>query len=264
MTDQTAHAILHWFWAAFFAGFGVYLLFRPGCMMSASCRVLRLSDASDRERVDAALERRREIERIASTTGYGAAAFSFVMAVLSAVSHVSTGLLYAIFCLGLGSTMTIFYLQLRNSQPKRVAVLSARTSGAVIPPWAFALAGVNAAACIALVTLPQLTVAASVVFVSTALTIYAAWRLTSLPSLLQGIDVPVETTIDERLRFQRSASVLILGIAQPFVFASQTLDDRFQLIWIVYFVTLVPFFVFGAWAARKMFAKVSFAGRGHG
>lgn len=261
MTDQTAYAILHWFWAAFFAGFGVYLLIRPGCMMRATLRVLRLRDGSDRERFDAALERRRSIEHIPNSTGYSAGAFSLIMAVITAFSHISTGLLYAIFCLGLASAMTVFYLHLRNSQPKRVAVLSARSAGTVIPSWAFGLGAVSALTCLAITTITQLTVPASVVFVSTAITIFAAWRLTSLPSILQGIDVPVETVLDARLRFQRSASVLILGLAQPFVFCSQSLDDRFQVLWLAYFVTLVPFFVFAMWVARKMFAKVSFAGR---
>ncbi|HET7815506.1 MAG TPA: hypothetical protein VFL13_14160 [Candidatus Baltobacteraceae bacterium] len=259
MTEQTGLAILHWFWTAFFAGFGVYLLLRPDCMMRTSCRVLRLRDGADRPRVDAAVERRRAVEHISNATGYGAAAFCFVMSAITAVTHVSTGLLYAIFCLGLALTMTALYLQLRNSQPTRIAVLNARTPASVIPVWAFLAAGVSAVCCLLLAAMPHLRVSALVVFASTAVTVFAAWRLTSLPAILQGVDVPVETALDQRLRFHRSAGVFVMGIVQPFVFASQSLDDRFPAVWIAYFVTLIPFFAFAVWVGRRMVAKVSFA-----
>lgn len=259
MTTQTGLAILHWIWTAFFAGFGIYLLFRPDCMMRCSCKFMRLKDEADAERLTAAVERRQAAEHISSATGYAASAFSFVMAAIAAFTSLAPGLLYAMFCLGLAMTMTGLYLQLRNSQPTRIAVLSARVPGAVIPVWAFVLGGISALAALSLAAIPSLAAAASIVFVSTAITLFAAWRLTSLPAMLQGVDVPVETLLDQRLRFYRSAGVLILGIVQPFVFCSQILEQKSQAIAVAYFVTLAVWLVYTLWVMRKMFVKVSLA-----
>lgn len=259
MTEQTALAILHWFWTAFFAGFGIYLLLKPNCMMRTSCRVLRLNDAADAPRIAAAVERRRASENVSSATGYASAGFAFAMAAIAAFTAISPGLLYAIFCLGLAMMMTALYVQLRNCQPKRVAVLSARKPGTVIPLWAFALTMVSAVCVLALISVPSLALAAAIVFASTTITIFAAWRLTSLPALLQGVDIQAETVLDDRLRFYRSAGVLILAVVQPFVFCSQILSDHAAVVQAAYFATLVVWLAFSVWVVRRMFHKVSFA-----
>lgn len=259
MSDNLALSILHWFWMAFFAGFGVYLLLRPDCMMRSSC-VLRVRDCSDVQRVQAAVERRRSVERLSNVTGYAAAAFAFILAAIAGFSHVEPGLLYATFCLGLALAMSSIYLQLRNGQPKRVAVLAARAPGTVIPLWIFALAGISAASCLSLVFVPKTMAAAFIVSLSTTITIVAAWRLTSLPALLQGIDLPVETALDDRLRFQRSAAVLVLAVVQPFVFCSQTLALHL-VAWSFapYGITLAAWLAFSFWIMRKQLVKVTLA-----
>lgn len=259
MSDQAALDFLRWFWTAFFAAFGVYYLIRPDCMMRTSCKVVRLQEPSDADRVNAAVERRRKVEHISHALGYAAAVFAFLCAFLCGFHVLQPVLLYALFCLGLALTMSGAYLQLRNSQPKRVAVLAPRTPRTVIPDWVFVAAGVSAFVALPLVLVPQYAISASFVFLSTLLTLGAAWRLTSLPALLQGVDLGAESLLDSRLRFNRSGTVLILSVVQPFVLCSQAMQSDSPVAVAGYAITLVIFLSVALWFARKLFAKVSLA-----
>lgn len=217
------HTHLSWVWTALIAFYGLVLLWRPK-LLAADCGALRLgriTEPDQQQRAINALERRAKAEQISPLPGYVGGTGALVLALIGALTTVPPVLLYALFCLWLAAIIAIMFVQLRNAQPKRVAVLTPRQPAGVIPAWLIVLAVLTALTPLAYVTQAQFATGAILICCSTLATIAVAWRLTYLPALLQGDDVPAEVFVDNRLRAHRSAAPLILAAVQPVAFLSQ-------------------------------------------
>src|SRR5579884_639642 len=244
------YVLLHWIWAAVFAGLGVFYIFKPGCLCGMP--KFRIPDAADRSRIDAVLTRRKEIERIPRYIGLYLSAVSFALAAVAAFTPVQPALLYGILCLEIAIVNAVTYFYLRTAPPKRIAVLAPRSVGSVIPWYWFALAMASALAALTMVSNTAYAISAVVVCVSSLYTIAIAWRLTQLPALLSGDDIATEQLVDDRARRARSSNALVLALVQPFVLCSQVVDGATTDVQLsaLYF-TLAVFLVYAIWSVYK-------------
>jgi hypothetical protein len=263
MNEHSLPAFVTWFYTAFFAGFGVLVAVRSD-MLTRSTPCLRTRNCEDAARIDAVVERRRDYERLSDIPRYVAAACAFAVAALEGFRLAPPALLYGMFCTMLAVLSATTYLQLRNTQRKRVAVLAPRSPETVIPPAIVAVAAVAAATPLVFVGVPGLTIPSLVVCASTIVTLAIALRLTSLPALLQGVDLPAETLVDDRLRFLRSFRPLIWAIVQPFFFCSQAFVQTSAAaatvpLIVAYYLTLVAFFGVCGWYVSRIRSKVTLA-----
>ncbi len=219
---QIAH-YLHWFWTAFFAAFGAGILAASRGELGAkrAAWLLRLQDPAIKPRVRAALGKRSEMEQLSPLVKIVPAIVSFMLAAVAAFTSIEPAVLYGALLLAAAFAMAVAFVQLRNRQPVRVAVLSHRVPTAVIPPVWFAVAAVQALLALSALSVRADALGALFVCVSTLTCAVLAWRVTEMPALLAGDDIEVEQFLDERLRFHRAASVLYLALAQSFVFITQ-------------------------------------------
>jgi hypothetical protein len=217
-----------------------------------------MTAADEQIRAINALDRRAEAERISRVPGYAGAAAAFVLAGIGAATSVPPVLLYAVFCLLLAGTIALMFLQLRNAQPKRVAVLTARTPSRVIPMWMVGVALLGSLTPLAYAAKPQYTVIAIIICCTAIATLVVALRLTQLPALLQGDDLPAEVFIDDRLRAHRSAAPLLLAVVQPVAFLSQ-LDQTTNLETAATALAFAVFVCAAAFMLRGLFKTASFS-----
>jgi len=254
-------ATLYWFWSAFFVLFGVFFITRGRRFLAAStadcCLKVPSPDAGTLERVEAAVERRQAAEGGAAPLGVWLGVFCIALGAVEAAVRVQPALLYALMCLGMAVGVAFVFLRLRNSQPTRVAVLSARTVDSVIPPYWFFVAGACAFG-VLLFADGQHRGPAILVAVSSLITIALAWRLANLPALLSGVDIPAEQIVDDRLRFYRSRAAIVFAMAQTFVFCSNYGElDIAQTAALSF--TFVAFFGFSIWMVVRQRAPVRLA-----
>lgn len=216
------HVILHWYWVGVFVLFGLYLMRRsrylsvPDAIGYSSLNRARSCDPA----LHAAIERRAEAEGPPLPIGSWAGTICIGLGV-AAVFNVSFAVLYGAMCLSLSALIAFAYLRLRNSQRLRVAVLAPRSLAAVIPPIWFAVAIIAALSMLPFVTVPGQAAVAILVCCSSLASTFIAWRLTQLPAILNGIDIAAEQRVDEKLRFLRSAVVMVFALVQPFIFVTQ-------------------------------------------
>lgn len=253
---------LHWFWVGFFVLFGVFLIARVRNYLSAgsaACAIKMPSDDAAAQRIQAAVKRRADAEGRPVPLGLWLGAFCFFLGALAAFTKVQPALLYALLCLGMAVGVALVFLRIRNSQPTRVAVLSVRSTEAAIPLYWFYLASASALAVLSYTANAQYRFSAIIVTVSSLLTIAIAWRLTNLPALLSGVDIPAEQIVDDRLRSYRSRAVMVFGVVQTFVFCSQVLAEQTDVQTLSYVLTTVVWIAFGIWLIRGRFAPVRLA-----
>lgn len=246
--------LLHWIWAAVFLGGGSYMMLRPGCFTRIRGKFGRpLFDAHDEmgERLQAAVARRERAERLPRAMGLYIGGVTIALGIIAALTRIEPGVLYGVACLLLSGITGITYMQLRNMQVKRVAVLAPRVAGSVIPPYWYAIGVINALSILTFITRPELRAATILVCISSLATMAIASRLTHLPALLSGEDVPAEQLVDDRVRALRSCNVLALAMVQPFVFASQLLADATNAQVATLFFSLAVFLAYLYWALRK-------------
>jgi hypothetical protein len=263
MNDHQAIVALHWIWAAVFFGLGIFLMLRGGRIASPDrvfCRMrFAEPDAADAEpRIREAVARRQRAEAPKAPLGVWMGIVSIALSAAAAFSSVSVGLLYTILCLAIAGASAQVFLQLRNSNRTRVAVLSIRTPAEVISPYWFVLAAGSACWTLVFIDQPGLKLASVLVCVSAIFTSFIAWRLTTLGAILSGDDLPAEKIVDDRLRFYRSSTALVLAYMQPFVFATQTVEDS-PLKWIAAIATFLLFIAYAAWMLRRQRAAVRIA-----
>ena len=184
--------------------------------------------------------------------------FSFVLGIVAAMGADPT-LLYAALCFGTTLGVAAAFLQVRNSQPTRVALLSARYPESVIPSYWFYAAIISALMLLSFAIVGKHAAAADIVMVSALLCIGMAWRLTALPALLSGEDIPAEQVIDDRLRFYRSRAAMMLAVVQTFVFCLLQSGALNATQTITYALTGVVYIAFAIWMIRRQFAKVRLA-----
>lgn len=237
--SETQVLALHILWTVVFFGLGVFLFVRGDRMTTvkrAFCWTRYSGNAAPDQweaRVQRAIDRRQLAEGSPAPLGRSTGVASLALSAASAFTRVPPSLLYAILCLVIVAVAATAFWKLRNTQQKRVAVLSSRTPDKVISPFWFVLAAVSAFLILPFAEYPQWTLAAIVVCVSSLLTAFIAWRLTMLGAILSGDDIAAEQFVDDRLRSYRVSSVLLLALIQPFVFASQLPDKFGGLEWIV-------------------------------
>lgn len=265
MSDPQTAVILHWFWTAFFIAFGVFQMtrgrnFLSACTADCHLKISEPDTTATLQRVEAAVERREAAEGGKVPLGLWMGWFSFVLAAVAATGWMQPpAVLYAVMCLGMSLGVAVVFLRLRNSQPTRVAVLSARSVDAVIPSYWFCVAAVSALTVLSYAANPQYRVAAILVTLSSLLSVGLAWRLTNLPALLTGVDIPAEQLVDDRLRFFRSRAAMVFAVCETFILCSQVIADRSMAQEISYAVTAVVWIAFAIWMLRRQFAKVQLA-----
>ena len=249
------YLLLHWIWAALFAGLGVFYAIKPGCLCGMP--KFRIPGGADRPRIDTVVNRRKQVERVPEYVGFYLSAISFALAAVAAFTRVQPALLYGILCLEIATVNAVTYLYLRTAPTKRTAVLTPRTIGSVIPWYWFAFAVAGALVVLIFLSNPTYAISAIVVCASSLLTIAIAWRLTQLPALIFGDDIVTERLVDDRVRAARSSNALILAVAQPFVLSSQVIDRTTtdgQLA--ALFFTLAVFVVYGIWSVYRSTAPL--------
>lgn len=248
---------VHWYWVAFFVAFGIFLMTQRrnfGSVKAACCK-MRVSacDAGMADRLRAAVERRAQAEGDPAPLGVYMGAVSIAIGALLAFTPLQAGVLYPLFCLCMTLISAGAYLRLRNAQPLRVAVLSVRSRDAAVPSYWFLVSALAALSVLAYAAIPAFRAGAIVVCCSSLLATLVAWRLTALPAILSGTDIPAEQIVDDRVRLYRSSACLIFGVVQGFVFCSQTLveADAAQLgAYIVSGLACLAFAVWFVWRLR--------------
>jgi hypothetical protein len=249
---------LHWFSSALFALFAVILMTR-GRNYLAACTAdcfLKVDDPEAQQRLEAAVQRRVQAEGKPVPLGVWLGWFSIALCVLAAIGA-DFVLLYAAFCFALTLGVAVVFLQVRNVQPTRVALLSARDPQAVLPRYWFYAAIISALMLLSFAIDTKTAAAALIVMVSALLSIGIAWRLTALPALLGGEDISAEQVIDDRLRFFRSRTAMFLAVAQTFVFCEQRDLNTAQTI--SYALTGAVCVAFAIWTIRRERAAVRLA-----
>lgn len=200
-----------------------------GGLFTANLCGLDIADPVLKQRVAQALQERRRVEsvplafRIAAAIWIALGVLFMLASAEKLLPQWVQSLTYGITCLGLSLLTLGAYLRIRNAQPVRVAMLTRRVPTDVIPmPW-FAVAAFSA--CSTLLGITQANsgefIAALFVCISALATTGVAWGMTGLPARLTGEDVEIERFIDERVRFNRAASILLLVFGQTFFYFVQ-------------------------------------------
>jgi hypothetical protein len=253
---ESAIVFLHWFWSAFFAVFGVYLIWRGtriGSVRGIYC-MMRLTpeDGGDwHDRIEGAIERRGAAEGRPAPIGRWIGGVSLILAAFAATTSVPDALLYALLCLSIALASAAAFLRLRNSQRTRVAVLSVRTVDQVLSPVWFALALASSLSLLTFVNLPHWATPTILVCISSIACVIIAWRLTQLGALLSGQDLPAEQLVDDRLRFHRSSMVLMFAYIQPFVFVTQIFDRAGAAQFATYVICWIAWAAFLIWTVLR-------------
>ena len=242
-------ADLHWVYAGFFAFAAVYVALNGRYALNARCawaglRVAAGDGSSDDQRIEAAVQRRQAAEGAPAPIGLYLSVVLLLLAAASALNVATLPLLYSILCVVAPLITAVTFSQLRNLQPIRAAVLTVRTSGSVIPVYWFVAAALSALFALSFVNVPSYTIPAVIVCISSLATIYMAWRMTLLPAMLSGEDIPAEQLVDDRLRFNRSTMCMFYALAQTFVFCLQFRDlDALQTAALLLSFSAIGFYV---------------------
>lgn len=213
----------HWFYTAFFVLLAWSFLRNPA-RYAATCPYFSniKTDEWAHDRIMDASVRRERLEHISPKLGYYLGALNAVLAVLCGATWLQPSLWYAVSTLGMAAVTGVAYLQLRNSQRRRVAVLAVRSPGRAVSPYWIAAAFLSALTPLVDVTHPALRLTAIAVSLATLIIAVIGWRLTLMPALLEGLDLPVEQYVDDRLRSMRSMGAFAIAIGVPFVYLAQT------------------------------------------
>lgn len=220
----------HWFYAVVLACIGMSALRNPA-RFSATCPYfchLRVPEPTH-ERLMAASRRRKAMEGISPHLGSYFGIISILLAIACVTTPQEPALWYALGCLAMASTTAIAYLQVRNSQRRRVAALAQRSAVRVLSPLWLCLALVAALAPLVDIVDPVRWLPASIVCAASLLCVYLAWRVALMQAILEGVDLPVEQFVDDRLRRVRANAELLLGFIISFVYLGQTDVDASTL-----------------------------------
>lgn len=213
----------HWFYTAFFAWLAWTFLRNPA-RFAATCPYFCNIETDEwaHDRIMDASVRRKRMEHISPNLGYYLGALNAVLAVLCGATWLQPSLWYAVSTLGMAAVTGVAYLQLRNSQRRRVAVLTVRGPARVVSPYWIAAAFLSAFTPLVDVPHASLRLTAIAVCIATLIIATIGWRLTLMPALLEGEDLPAEQFVDDRLRSMRSIGALAVAMGVPFVYLAQT------------------------------------------
>lgn len=241
---------VRWYFAIFFVLLGAYFLINEFYGPEGSFHAV---DPETLQRLDDAFDRRHEPDKPSRMRAVRFAGACFLLAVLAAFTHVEFIVLYGIMCLLAAVFSAIAYFQLRNVADKRIAVLTPRRATAVIPGYWFAAFAIAGLSILAFAWTPAFTVSSIVVCISTLITTIAGFRVTQLGAILSGVDLPAEQAVDNRMRFMRSSSTLVLASAQPAAFCWQAMGpfEYNSPQFAVFVFTIAVFIGYNVWFWRK-------------
>ncbi len=217
---------LHLVYAASFAAAAVYIAVNGRYALNARCawaglRVAAGDGSSDDQRIDAAVKRRQMAEGPPAPIGLFLSGIFLVLALAAAFNIRGLMLLFVLaVCAGTPLINALAFSRLRNVQPVRAALLAVRPSTSVIPAYWFAAAAMCALLVLSFAYTPGYAVPAVVVCISALTTVVIAWRMTLLPAMLSGDDIPAEQLVDDRLRFNRSTVCMFYAILETWMFAN--------------------------------------------
>jgi hypothetical protein len=249
---------LHWMWAGLFVFLGIFVVAKElfggeGSFHAADRETLR--------RLDEAFDRRHEPEGPSRVRAFRWGAASIILAILAAFTQIQFIILYDMLCLLGAAFSAASYLQLRNSADKRVAISAPRKTTAVVPAYWFAAFAIAGLSILVYARAPQFTLSSLLVCASTLVTTLVGWRVTPLRAILSGVDIPAEHVVDDRMRFMRSASTLVLASVQPAAFCWQAMApfDFYSPQFAVCILSLGVFIGYGLWffAKRAVALRIS-------
>ena len=248
--DEWFSHVIRWFFAAFFASLGAFLVIKELYGGEGS---FRASDPETLRRLDDAFDRRHEPDEPSRMRAFRFAAACLAMAILAAFTRIEFVVLYGLICLMGAVFSAVSYLQLRNVADKRVAVLTPRKATAVIPGCWFAALAIAGISTLIYAWTPESAIGAVVVCVSTLITTVVGLRVTQLGAILSGVDLAAEQVVDDRMRFMRSSSTLLLASAQPAAFSLQAMRpfDYNSPQFAVFVFTMAVFIGYNLWFWRK-------------
>jgi hypothetical protein len=214
-----ADEFMRWYIGIFLPVMGVLFFFTGRDLCQTKFQFwLELRDPKVNERLRAVLTKRDAMENMQTMPWriIGVLAVFAGIAVLSKWLSPVVG--YALFCLGMTAAMSQIYLSLRNRTERRAAVLAPR--GSAVPPILYA--GALLASVLPLATLDQPSLRASALIIALACVgiVFVAYRASSMAALLGGDDPEIELFVDNRLRWARVGSLLLLSFAISFLYTS--------------------------------------------
>lgn len=210
-------AFVKWFDVAFLLAGGGFLWFTGRKMLTAGALVLcRSVPSEDRERVEAAVERREALEALPNAGPvYGVSGLALAGAV--AANVLTPGMGYALFVLVLATALMWMYAHIRRpATAPRAAVLAPRSAWTA-PPLCYA-AAVGTICCLLLGREGHLTLGDVLVIIAACGMFAFALLMGRLPALLTGVDPSAELYVDERLRRKRALAMLYYVCATMFVY----------------------------------------------
>lgn len=255
---------VHWLFAAFFTAVAVYIALNGRYALNARCawaglRVAAGDGSSDDQRIEAAVKRRQAAEGPPAPVGLFLSGI-FVLLALAAAFNVRGMMLFFVLaiCVGTPVITVLTFSRLRNLQPIRAALLAVRTSNSVIPAIWFVVAAACALLVLSFANVPGYALPAFVVCISSLTTVFMAWRMTLLPAMISGEDVPAERLVDDRLRFNRSTVCMFYALLETWMF-DNLVRSTTTLQTVVFYVSLACVLAFWAWVTLWRYRAVRLA-----
>lgn len=213
---------IRWFMVVFFTGFGAWMLITRDSFANASgfFRCFHLDEPAQTRLVSAYRRRERSEALPSASMGGVLGALSLALALIAALTQAPVTLLYAADVFALAAILTLGYARLRRATRRRFASLHVRAAGTIAPWYAWAIVAITSV--LPLAWLPRTPVSACLVTAAGVAIVLLAWRVASLPALLNGEDLAVEAFVDERLRAARVTNLLSTAVAPSFVFEAFT------------------------------------------
>jgi hypothetical protein len=179
---------------------------------------LELRDPKVKERLGPVLAKRDAMEDLQTTPWRIIGVFAVLAGIAVLLKWLSPVVGYALFGLGMTAAMSQIYLSLRNRTERRAAVLAPR--GSAVPPALYAAALVASVLPLATIDQPSLRASSVVIALACVGIVFVAYRASSMAALLGGDDPEIELFVDNRLRWSRVASLLLLSFAISFLYTS--------------------------------------------
>lgn len=205
----------------FFVVFGAAFVYSPG-YLAGICPYFKYIalPGSYGDRLHDALLHRKQLENLSPAYGAAIGWLSIGLGAICIASKVPVTVLYAMLCIGLALVIALAFVKLRTVTGKRLASLRARDPQHVAPPYMY-VPGVVAALMLGSYLSSPVTAAPAIMVAASSLAmLVVAWRVSDMPALISGEDVPVEQFIDDRLRTARTIKLIGLAGAPLYVFAA--------------------------------------------
>ncbi|MBV8490390.1 MAG: hypothetical protein JO199_07675 [Candidatus Eremiobacteraeota bacterium] len=213
----------HLWIAGFLAFFGVVIAVRGGAFAAGTCYVSsRGWSPAAEERLNAALDARKEAENIPHWFQPVQAGLCFVLAALAAIPAIPAVLPYTLSIVCLSAISWIAFTRFRHATQKRVAILTPRQLHDSLPrlPLALVLASIATDVWLAFTT--TYTIAWLALAVAAAVLVFISWNVATAPALILGADPQIEQYVDDRLRAVRALSAISVAGAPPIVLLGLT------------------------------------------